>query len=137
MLEAQLNVLSRRTKAPLVPGSNDLLKTLKRELGEYFAGTRESFTAPLATPGSELQRAVWDRLLRIPYGERITYGALASEVGRPRAVRAVARSVGDNRIAIVVPCHRVVGFDGRLTGYGGGLWRKHRLLDLEQGAASS
>ena len=79
------------------------------------------------------QRQVWQRLVAIPYGSTISYGELAREVGRPTAFRAAAGAVGDNRLGILVPCHRVIGADGRLTGYGGGLWRKRRLLELETG----
>ena len=87
----------------------------------------------LLAPGTEFQRLVWSRLRAIPSGTTRTYAELAVEIGRPTAVRAVARANGDNRIAILIPCHRVVGSDGKLTGYGGGLWRKQRLLEIEQG----
>jgi AraC family transcriptional regulator of adaptative response/methylated-DNA-[protein]-cysteine methyltransferase len=90
------------------------------------------FDVPIHAPGTEFQEAVWQRLGEIPYGETTTYGALAAAIGRASAVRAVAGAVGDNRLAVVIPCHRVVGSDGRLTGYGGGLWRKRWLLDHER-----
>src|SRR5581483_2961153 len=89
------------------------------------------FTIPLGFHGTEFQREVWGALVRIPAGTRCSYRELAVSLGRPRSVRAVARANGDNRIAILIPCHRVIGSDGKLTGYGGGLWRKQRLLDLE------
>ncbi len=103
------------------------------ELERYFAGELTTFETPLEVPGTEFQQAVWSALRDVPYGETISYGEQARRIGRPEAVRAVARANGDNRIAIIVPCHRVIGADGRLTGYGGGLWRKRRLLELERG----
>jgi methylated-DNA-[protein]-cysteine S-methyltransferase len=111
---------------------------LARELHEYFAGTRREFTVPLAPRGTGFQRAVWAELCRIPYGETISYAELARRIGNPRAVRAVGLANGANPLAIIVPCHRVIGADGTLTGYGGGLTTKRYLLDLERdGAATS
>lgn len=107
------------------------LEVLERELASYFAGERQEFTVPLAPMGTVFQRAVWAELRRIPYGTTISYAVLAERIGRPTACRAVAGANGDNRLAIVIPCHRVIGKDGTLTGYGGGLWRKQRLLELE------
>jgi AraC family transcriptional regulator of adaptative response/methylated-DNA-[protein]-cysteine methyltransferase len=132
MLEAQLKRIARLFPGPLTPGRNAVLDRLEDELPRYFAGTLREFTVPLVVLGSEFQRRVWDGLRRIPYGETRSYSAQAAAIGRLDAVRAVARANGDNRVAIVIPCHRVVGADGRLTGYGGGLWRKRWLLDLEQ-----
>jgi AraC family transcriptional regulator of adaptative response/methylated-DNA-[protein]-cysteine methyltransferase len=134
MLETQLKTLRRRLGCAFAPGTNAVLGQASRELAEYFAGRRRRFDVPLATPGTPFQKNIWERLVRIPSGKTVSYGALARDLGRPAAVRAVARAVGDNRIAILVPCHRVVGSDGNLTGYGGGLWRKRRLLDLERRA---
>jgi AraC family transcriptional regulator of adaptative response/methylated-DNA-[protein]-cysteine methyltransferase len=134
MLETQLRGLGRRLRCAFVPGTNDVLRRTAAELKEYFAGERRAFDVPLETPGTPFQRAVWERLARIPAGRTVTYAALARDVGRAAAVRAVGRAVGDNRIAILLPCHRVVGASGSLTGYGGGLWRKRRLLELERGA---
>jgi AraC family transcriptional regulator of adaptative response/methylated-DNA-[protein]-cysteine methyltransferase len=134
MLETQLKTLRRRLGCAFAPGTNAVLDRTAKELAEYFAGTRRGFEVPLSTPGTPFQIFVWDRLARIPSGETITYGALARSLARPAAVRAVGKAVGDNRIAILVPCHRVVGADGDLTGYGGGLWRKQRLLEIERGA---
>jgi len=88
------------------------------------------------TPGTEFQESVWAALTRIPYGQTVSYSTLAAEVGRPAAVRAVGTTNGLNALAIIVPCHRVVGADGKLVGYGGGLWRKKRLLELEQAIAA-
>ncbi len=101
-------------------------------LEDYFRGRLTEFSVPLLTPGTAFQRLVWSQLRAIPSGTTRSYGEIAAEIGRPTAVRAVARANGDNRIAILIPCHRVVGSDGELTGYGGGLWRKRRLLEIEQ-----
>ena len=98
----------------------------------YFGGALTEFSVPLLTPGTEFQRRVWSRLRAIPSGTTCTYSQVAAEIGHPTAVQAVARANGDNRIAILIPCHRVVGSDGKLTGYGGGLWRKQRLLEIER-----
>ncbi|MEQ1440388.1 methylated-DNA--[protein]-cysteine S-methyltransferase [Fontimonas sp. SYSU GA230001] len=133
MLEAQFDALRRHFQVPLVPGDHPLLRQLKTELAEYFAGARRAFTLPLVYPGSDFQRAVWNALLQIPYGATRSYDDLARAVGRPGACRAVGTANGRNRIAILIPCHRVVNKNGQLGGYGGGLWRKQRLLDLEKG----
>jgi methylated-DNA-[protein]-cysteine S-methyltransferase len=106
------------------------------QLAEYFAGTRRQFTLTRAPAGTEFQRRVWDELCRIPYGGTISYGELARRIGHPRAVRAVGLANGANPLAIVVPCHRVIGSNGRLTGYGGGLAIKQQLLDLERRVAN-
>ena len=136
MLETQIERVRARTGRAAAPGVNDVIRRIGEELDAYFAGELREFTVPLETPGSEFQRAVWEELLRIPYGETRSYGEQARRLGQPpEAVRAVARANGDNRIAIVIPCHRVIGADGKLTGYGGGLWRKRRLLDLERAVA--
>jgi AraC family transcriptional regulator of adaptative response/methylated-DNA-[protein]-cysteine methyltransferase len=131
MLETQLRAVCTRLDCVATPGTSPLLEWLERELAEYFDGVLRSFTVPLDPPGSEFQHTVWKGLQRIPYGETRSYKAQATALGRPEAVRAVARANGDNRIAIVIPCHRVIGEDGRLVGYGGGLWRKQFLLDHE------
>jgi len=132
MLETQLRTLHRRLGCAFAPGTNAVLDRTAKELAGYFAGERRRFDVPVETPGTPFQQAVWKRLARIPRGETVSYSAAARDLGRPAAVRAVARAVGDNRIAILVPCHRVVGSDGNLTGYGGGLWRKRRLLEIER-----
>jgi AraC family transcriptional regulator, regulatory protein of adaptative response / methylated-DNA-[protein]-cysteine methyltransferase len=131
MLETQLRRIATRLNCAFLPGSNDALRLLEQELTEYFQGGRQDFTVPLVTPGSEFQQSVWQALRRIPYGTTRSYAEQARMIGTPSAVRAVARANGDNRIAIVIPCHRVIGADGRLTGYGGGLWRKEWLLHHE------
>lgn len=134
MLEAQAETLKSRFKLPAVPASHPYIERLKVELGEYFAGARRDFDLPIAEPGTSFQERVWAALREIPYGETRSYGELARAVGDPAAVRAVAQANGRNRIAILVPCHRVIGSDGGLGGYGGGVWRKKRLLEIE-GAA--
>jgi AraC family transcriptional regulator of adaptative response/methylated-DNA-[protein]-cysteine methyltransferase len=131
-LESQIRSLGDRCGCPLVPGPHPLLETLRAELAEYFAGARRAFTPPVAPHGTPFQLAVWDALRRIPHGQTLSYEELARTVGSPTGQRAVARANGANRIAILVPCHRVIGKDGELTGYGGGLWRKRLLLELER-----
>jgi methylated-DNA-[protein]-cysteine S-methyltransferase len=105
------------------------------QLAEYFAGRRTEFDLPLAHGGTPFQRTVWAALQEIPYGETITYAELAERIGRPTASRAVGLANGKNPISIIVPCHRVIGSSGDLTGYGGGLARKRHLLDFERGGA--
>jgi AraC family transcriptional regulator of adaptative response/methylated-DNA-[protein]-cysteine methyltransferase len=131
MLERELIDLQKRFKAPLVTSESEPIKRLRRELDEYFNGRRTKFSVPLCTPGSAFQRRVWAALREIPYGETRTYKDQAIALGMPNAVRAVARANGENRIAIVIPCHRVIGSNGKLVGYSGGLERKRRLLELE------
>ncbi len=133
MLEAQFASLRRYFKCPIVPGDNALLRATQKELAEYFAGTRKRFTLPLKTPGTPFQQRVWKALTGIPYGTTLSYEQLAKRIDAPDAQRAVGHSNGLNRIAIIVPCHRVINKDGKLGGYGGGLWRKQALLELERG----
>jgi AraC family transcriptional regulator, regulatory protein of adaptative response / methylated-DNA-[protein]-cysteine methyltransferase len=132
MLEHNLKIMQRRFGCPIVPGQHPLLERLRVELGEYFQGGRKQFTLPLATRGTPFQDKVWQELRRIPYAQTISYDELARRVGQPTAQRAVARANGMNCAAILIPCHRVIGKDGTLTGYGGGLWRKRLLLELER-----
>lgn len=132
MLETQIERLSRLLGTPLVPGSSPFFGRLAEELRRYFAGELRRFEVPLDLRGTPFQTRVWTILLGIPYGTTRSYSEQAQAVGDPAAIRAVARANGDNRIAVIVPCHRVVGSDGSLTGYGGGLWRKQWLLDLER-----
>ena len=107
---------------------------VKRQLQEYFAGERTTFDVPLAPEGgAPFEREVWHALEEIPYGETVSYGEIARRVGQPTAARAVGTANGRNPIAVIVPCHRVIGADGSLTGYGGGLERKRLLLELERG----
>jgi AraC family transcriptional regulator of adaptative response/methylated-DNA-[protein]-cysteine methyltransferase len=136
MLETQVRRVSARLGAQPVPGTHPHLDGIDRELREYFAGKLKRFRTPRVLAGTPFQEAVWTGLLAIPHGETRSYDALARSLGRPGAQRAVGRANGDNRIAVVVPCHRVVRSDGSLCGYGGGLWRKQALLDLEQDAGT-
>jgi len=106
---------------------------VKTQLEEYFAGARTTFQVPLAAAGAPFEREVWHALEEIPYGETVSYGEIARRVGQPTAARAVGTANGRNPIAVIVPCHRVIGADGSLTGYGGGLERKRLLLELERG----
>jgi O-6-methylguanine DNA methyltransferase len=137
-LDAQMSAERVRHAATLGEAPNPHLTRLRAQLAEYFAGRRREFDVPLHFPGSPFQQQVWAMLIRIPYGERWSYLDVARQLGDPRATRAVGAANGANPIAIVIPCHRVVNADGELGGYGGGLWRKRILLDLElgQGALS-
>jgi AraC family transcriptional regulator, regulatory protein of adaptative response / methylated-DNA-[protein]-cysteine methyltransferase len=132
LLEHNLQALRRRFGCAMIPGQHPLLQTLRRELDEYFCGKRPQFTLPPAPRGTPFQQKVWSELLCIPYGQTISYDELARRIGQPTAQRAVARANGMNYITILIPCHRVIGKDGTLTGYGGGLWRKRLLLELER-----
>jgi AraC family transcriptional regulator of adaptative response/methylated-DNA-[protein]-cysteine methyltransferase len=131
MLETEFNDLQKRLHATILAGENEHLLQLKKELTEYFEGHRQTFTVSLHTPGTEFQNRVWEALLQIPYGETRSYMQQARFLNKPKAVRAVASANGHNRIAIVIPCHRVIGSDGSLTGYAGGLERKRWLLEHE------
>jgi AraC family transcriptional regulator of adaptative response/methylated-DNA-[protein]-cysteine methyltransferase len=137
MLETQLERVKKWFGAAAVPGSSSHLESLERELDNYFTGSLKHFTVPLLLRGTDFQVAAWNQLLKIPYGITISYEDQANAMGRPAAQRAVGRANGDNRIAIVIPCHRVVRRNGDLCGYGGGLWRKKFLLDLERGQRSA
>jgi AraC family transcriptional regulator of adaptative response/methylated-DNA-[protein]-cysteine methyltransferase len=130
-LEEQATRLRRRFAGPLVLGEHPHLTRLGSELREYFAGTRREFTVPLVARGTPFEERVWAALQQIPYGTTCSYADVARAIGSPNATRAVGSANGRNRLAIVIPCHRVVNADGKLGGYGGGLWRKKRLLELE------
>ncbi|TNE70037.1 MAG: bifunctional transcriptional activator/DNA repair protein Ada [Rhodobacteraceae bacterium] len=130
-LPTELRKLAEAAKGRLGFGRTAIHDQTARELTAYFDGKRTVFTIPLAYHGSGFYGQVWDALREIPAGETRSYGALATGIGRPTASRAVARANGANQIAILIPCHRVIGTDGSLTGYGGGLWRKQRLLEIE------
>lgn len=134
-LETQFETLRTRFGA-ILPGNHPLLDQLRTELEEYFAGKRREFTVPLSYPGSPFQVKVWNALREIGYGETRSYEQMAWSVGSPKASRAVGTANGQNRIAIVIPCHRVVNKGGKLGGYGGGVWRKQLLLNLERGGQS-
>jgi len=120
-----------KREADWIDGDHPLLQRARQQLGEYFAGKRRSFDLPLDPRGTEFQRMTWQALTTIPYGETISYAELASRVQRPKAMRAVGSANGRNPLPIVVPCHRVIGADGSLTGFGGGLPTKQFLLELE------
>ena len=132
MLPTQMKRLRRHFKTEPVLGSHPHLDALRMQITEYFEGNRTGFDVPLAPRGTPFQMKVWEGLRTIPYGAVRSYADQAARLGVPKAVRAVAKANGDNGIAILIPCHRVVGSDGKLTGYGGDLWRKKYLLDLEQ-----
>ncbi len=133
MLETQLDRIRKAFSSPTVPGSNAHIDRLKQQLDSYFTGSLREFSVLLCFHGTEFQNAAWTQLLKIPYGQTISYEAQARAMGRPGAQRAVGKANGDNRMSIIVPCHRVVKQNGDLCGYGGGLWRKKFLLDLERG----
>jgi AraC family transcriptional regulator of adaptative response/methylated-DNA-[protein]-cysteine methyltransferase len=133
-LERALTMLQKRLHARVLPGAHPYLAQVEREVTEYFAGSRQVFDTPVVLTGSPFQTTVWRALRAIPAGTTCSYAELAANIGRPKAVRAVGRANGDNRLSIIVPCHRVIGSDGALTGYGGGLARKRKLLDLEHAA---
>ncbi|HMF10701.1 MAG TPA: methylated-DNA--[protein]-cysteine S-methyltransferase, partial [Gemmataceae bacterium] len=135
-LETQIDTVRRRFRSAVVPGNHEYLDQLQDELERYFAGKLQKFRVPLMYPGTPFQQSVWEELLKIPYGETRSYEDVARAVGTPTAQRAVGTANGSNRIAIVIPCHRVVNKGGQLGGYGGGLWRKQYLLDLERGVTS-
>jgi methylated-DNA-[protein]-cysteine S-methyltransferase len=119
----------RQTDAPFA--------SVRAQLAEYFAGTRQQFDLPLKLGGTPFQQQVWQELLRIPFGETISYAELAKRIGKPTGARAVGHANGRNPVSIIVPCHRVIGANGTLTGYGGGMDKKKWLLDWERGAKPS
>ena len=131
-LPRQFERLRRVHGRAIVPGATGVTDQIRREMAEYFAGTRQAFSVVIETTGTVFQGGVWDALLRIPYGETWSYGELAVAIGNDKAVRAVASANGANGLAIVIPCHRVIGSDGGLGGYAGGVDRKARLLKLER-----
>jgi AraC family transcriptional regulator, regulatory protein of adaptative response / methylated-DNA-[protein]-cysteine methyltransferase len=132
MLETQIKRLKKYLNAEFVPGQNKHFDELDKQLKEYFEGKRKDFDLPLILDGTEFQQKVWKELQRIPYGKTRSYQEQAIALGNPKAIRAVAKANGDNRIAIIIPCHRVIGKDGTLVGYGGEMWRKQFLLNLEK-----
>ncbi len=125
--------VTKRYKCELVRGNCDHLDQLEREVTAYFEGKLKQFAVSVAVNGTAFERRVWESLREIPYGQTRGYGELADHLGRPGAARAVGRANGANYLSIVIPCHRVIEANGNLRGYGGGLWRKKRLLDLESG----
>lgn len=132
MLETELKTLAKLFNATIIQGNNEHFNVLEKQLSEYFVGNRKEFSVSLCTPGTDFQNIVWKELQNIPYATTKTYKQQAEAINNSNAIRAVANANGMNRIAIVIPCHRVIGSDGQLTGYGGGLWRKKYLLELEE-----
>lgn len=124
--------LQKMLNANYVEGSSEVIDIAQKQLNEYFLHQRREFDIPLLFVGTDFQKIVWNELLKIPYGATISYGELACRIGMPKSVRAVANANAVNAISIIAPCHRVIGSDGSLTGYGGGLKRKRFLLDLEK-----
>ncbi|MDR6525783.1 AraC family transcriptional regulator of adaptative response/methylated-DNA-[protein]-cysteine methyltransferase [Chryseobacterium rhizosphaerae] len=131
-LPTELKSISKDLNANIVQGENPHFITLEKELSEYFEGRRTTFTVPLSPVGTSFQKQVWDILQTIPYGTTRSYQDQADILGNPKSVRAVANANGFNKISIIIPCHRVIGSNGQLTGYGGGIWRKQKLLELEK-----
>ena len=125
--------LKRVLHAEFEEGTSEVVEATVRQLDEYFAGKRKKFNIPLLFVGTDFQKTVWNELLNIPYGQTISYGEMARRIGMPKSVRAVANANGSNAISILAPCHRVIGSNGTLTGYGGGLAAKKMLLELESG----
>jgi len=113
------------------PGDSTLLNEVLQQLDEYFAGAHSAFTVPLSFQGTDFQRRVWQQLLTVPYGQTQSYQEIANALGNPKAVRAVGAANGQNPISVIAPCHRIIGSNGALVGYGGGLWRKEWLLKHE------
>ncbi|MEM0939549.1 MAG: methylated-DNA--[protein]-cysteine S-methyltransferase [Bacteroidota bacterium] len=131
MLETQIEVLKKRLKTGMITGKHPMIDTVSHQLKEYFKGERKVFDIPLIVPGTDFQQKVWDALVQIPYGVTRSYKQQANAVGNTKAVRAVAKANGENRIAIIIPCHRIIGSDGSIVGYGGGIHRKQWLLKHE------
>lgn len=129
-LQTELMQITKAFTA-LIKRDNPLFKPLREQLSAYFAKELKQFNLPLELVGTQFQKKVWHTLLQIPYGEVISYAKEARQMGSVKAVRAVANANRMNRISIIIPCHRVIGSNGTLTGYGGGLWRKEKLLALE------
>lgn len=125
------NRLKRNLKAEFVEGSSTLIEQAEKELDEYFDGKRREFTVPLLFTGTDFQKKVWNELLNVGFGQTISYAKLSERIGMPKAVRAVANANGANAMSIFAPCHRIIGSDRSLTGYGGGLVAKRFLLELE------
>lgn len=135
-VERILHRVAKRFKIPLQKGNNSHLNQLEKELEYYFAGKLKKFEVPIAVTGTQFEQKTWRQLLSIPYGQTRSYGQIANLLGKPGASRAVGRANGANYLSIVIPCHRVIEADGNLCGYGGKLWRKKYLLELESGLKS-
>ena len=132
MLNTEYKDLARYLKTNIEEGESIHFQALIIQLNEYLKGVRKEFSLPLVTPGTLFQQSVWKELMTIPYGTTCSYLEQSIALGKPESIRAVANANGMNRISIIIPCHRVIGSDGRLTGYGGGLKRKKWLLDHEK-----
>ena len=130
-LELEVDRMRKKLRCAIVPGDNAILQQTEKELSEYFDGKRKDFDIPLSAYGTDFQKTVWSKLRELPYGKTCSYADLAKMVGNKNAVRAVARANGSNQCALIIPCHRVIGSDGSLTGYAGGLARKEWLIDHE------
>ena len=137
MLETEFKDLQKLLKANIILGENEHTKQAKKEIKEYFEGTRKTFDVDTVTPGTDFQVSVWKCLQEIDYGTTTTYQIQAGKMNNPKAVRAVASANGYNRISIIVPCHRVIGKDGKMNGYGGGIERKKWLIEHERNKAST
>ncbi|MCX2680011.1 methylated-DNA--[protein]-cysteine S-methyltransferase [Galbibacter sp. EGI 63066] len=132
MLETEFKDLQKLLNANIIAGENEHIKQAKKEITEYFEGKRKRFDVKLETPGTDFQNLIWNSLRETEYGNTVTYQQQAEKTNKPKAVRAVARANGFNRVAIIIPCHRVIGKDGKMTGYGGGIERKHWLIGHER-----
>jgi AraC family transcriptional regulator, regulatory protein of adaptative response / methylated-DNA-[protein]-cysteine methyltransferase len=131
-LEREIEHLRIKTKSAIIPGRTTAIDSIEAELAEYFAGNLKIFKTPIHMLGSPFQKMVWQELMRIPYGETRSYLAQANAIGKPTAFRAVANANGANRIAIIIPCHRIINSNGDLGGYGGGITRKQWLINMEK-----
>ncbi len=131
-LDREVERLSRRTQLAIIPGDTKTTRAIEEELTLYFEGKLKEFKTPLRLFGSPFQQTVWEELKKIPFGETRSYADIAAALHKPSAFRAVAQANGANQLAIIIPCHRVINANGDLGGYGGGLLRKKRLLDLEK-----
>ncbi|HHH50584.1 MAG TPA: bifunctional transcriptional activator/DNA repair protein Ada [Saprospiraceae bacterium] len=131
-LEAQFSALQKHLNAIILPGKNPHLSQVKQEINEYFAGERKDFSVALDIIGTDFRKQVWQSLLQIPYGKTVSYKAQALAINNIKAVRAVASANGANKISLIIPCHRVIGSNGSLTGYAGGLQKKQWLLNFEK-----
>lgn len=131
-IDLRLDDIAQSLNATISEEADTVGIQLENELYSYFEGKLQHFTIPVKTVGTDFQIKVWEELVKVPFGEVISYKQQAISIGRPQSVRAVANANGANHIAIVIPCHRIIGSNGKLTGYSGGLWRKKELIKLEQ-----
>jgi len=137
MLETEFKDLQKRLNANIISGENEHIKQLMKEIKEYFDGTRKTFDVAIETPGTDFQVSVWKSLREIDYGTTTTYQSQAEKINHPKAIRAVASANGSNRISIIVPCHRVIGKNRKITGYGGDIERKKWLIEHERNNVNS